>query len=162
MAVSLVACPVEFTSKNTDADPIISLSKAGCGNDEFAINFIPADLDQMAIKVVKVGRMVDVEADGKWNEGVVKIVDVVTPRQVYLTVSITSQSGIRDIKVVWPSRNVAYCGQKMKARKCDLESKDPQAKPEAIRINFGKNPVAGWIHDNGAAFDKREGQNFGW
>jgi hypothetical protein len=78
--VSLVACPAEFESKNTDADPIISLSKAGCGNDEYAINFIPADIDEMAVKVVKVGRLVDVEVDGKWSEGVVKIVDVVTPR----------------------------------------------------------------------------------
>jgi hypothetical protein len=34
----------------------------------------------MAVKVVKVGRLVDVEVDGKWVPGVVKIVDVVTPR----------------------------------------------------------------------------------
>jgi len=137
------------------------LSKAGCTGSEFAMQFLPADLDEMAVKVVKVGRLVDVESEGKWVPGVVKIVDVVTPRQVYCTVNIDGDVP-KEVKVVWPSKNIAFCGDKLKSRECDEASKNPSAGPDAVRISFGRDPVEGWLHENGAEFSERDGQEFGF
>jgi hypothetical protein len=77
-------------------------------------------------------------------------------------VAVSSQGGTKDVKVVWPSRNVAFCGDELKARSCDPESKNPKAAPESVRISFGKNPIGGWIHENGQEFADRDGQSFGF
>jgi len=68
----------------------------------------------------------------------------------------------KEIRVVWPSNNVAYCRDKIKTRKCDKDSLNPSAGPDSVRISFGRNPIEGWVWENGAEFSERNGQEYGF
>jgi len=99
--------------------------------------------------------------DGKWRAGLVKKIDVVSSRQVYLTVNAEGDVP-KEVKVVWPSANVGYCKDFIKNRECDPAFLNPNAAANSYRINFGRTKIEGFVLDSGNVFSEQEGLEFGW